>query len=145
MPRKRKGGAIPPDGRAPKPSGVGKLATRTDLSRPAGTQPVQSPTGLEYGAAKQIQQSQQAMPLPKAGTPGAKPVQAIPKGGFGEQLFAPSARPDEHITAGVTPQGQLDDEDRDELMDWLPLLAQIAPLNPTTQLLYERALNAIRS
>ena len=65
-------------------------------SRP--TQPVSAPTGLKYGQRKQLEEAQQAIPLPDNTSPQgggqAPPVQP-------PQVFAPTSRPGEPLTAGA--------------------------------------------
>lgn len=64
-------------------------------------QPVRAPTGLPYGEKQKLEQAQQAIPLP---------AQPSPQGGGqqqGEQpverpdVFAPTGRPSEPLTAGA--------------------------------------------
>lgn len=77
----------------------GNYANRTDK-----TQPVQAPTGLPYGESQELQQSQEAAPLPQAAPVdpweqvmgAAQQMEFSPVG-----LNAPSTRPDEPVTAGL--------------------------------------------
>jgi hypothetical protein len=68
-------------------------------------QPIKAPTGGRYGAAQELQQAQQAVPMAQqapAGQPNMQDVLAqaqafeMPVG-----LAAPTERPDEPITAGM--------------------------------------------
>ena len=77
---------------------------RTDML----AQPVKAPTGGKYGAAKQLQQAQQAVPLPQAGmTPAAPPVdmqQAMASAQAFQMpmgLTAPTTNPNEPLTHGL--------------------------------------------
>ena len=75
---------------------------RTDML----AQPVKTPTGGKYGAAKQSQQAQQAVPLAQQPT-GPAPVdmgQVLPQAQAFQMpvgLNAPTARPDEPLTHGM--------------------------------------------
>lgn len=74
------------------PSGPGKFSTRTDL-----------PPSKEYGERKQMEEIIQGAPTaktrgaadPKIGRPSNPMAEVTP-------LFAPSARPDEPITTGIS-------------------------------------------
>lgn len=62
-------------------------SNRTDLN--ANRQPVTAPTGLPYGQRQQLEQAQQAVPLPNVASDHVVP------------LSDPTARPEEPITAGL--------------------------------------------
>lgn len=83
--------------RAKKPSG-----NRTDLLT-AG-QPVSAPTGLPYGEHQQLTQSQQQVPLaaPQQMPPDVAAQQAAQQAPPPTQpIHAPTARPNEPLTAGM--------------------------------------------
>lgn len=71
-------------------------SNRTDLV----AQPVRTGTGQTYGDAKAQADAQRAMPLAggPAPIPGAPPEVEHPAIG---SLYAPTARPDEPVTAGI--------------------------------------------
>lgn len=87
MPRKTKGSG-------------GNYPNRTDL-----IQPVRTGTGMAYGQAQELQQSQQAAPLPQIEDPMAgmrAALQAAQQHPFQPvSLNAPSSRPNEPVTAGL--------------------------------------------
>jgi len=108
---------------APPVSGPGQFSQRTDQ---APGQPVRVPTGLPYGKAKQLEQAQQAVPLPASpgGTPppslGAGPAPTgpspipqrqqplgapLPPNSL-ELLSHPTQRPNEPVTAPSSIRGQ---------------------------------------
>lgn len=90
MPRKTR--------KQPGPSG-GAYENRTDLSIP--TQGVQTPTGLPYGQAQALEQSQQQQGV--AGDPYAKILAAAQAHSFQPvQINAPTERPQEPVTAGLS-------------------------------------------
>lgn len=105
----------------------GALSRRTD-GGPADTQAMQTLPGAAHGEAKEFAEISGGAPA--AGNPVPTP-QAIPLG-------APSARPDEPVTAGnplgdgVGPQGagielrSLDQQDSAALASQLPMLEYIA-------------------
>ena len=69
-------------------SGPGSLSRRTD-----GKQPVMNMAGGKYGEKKQLREMQQGAPMSQqASTPAAPKV---------TEMFAPTQRPDEPITAGM--------------------------------------------
>ena len=81
--------------------------TMTGPGQPNG-QAVMTPTGLPYGEAGQLQQAQQAQPVPQAPTQSAPPISAqdatsaaknfqMPNMG----LMNPSQRPNEPVTSGL--------------------------------------------
>ena len=59
----RSGGRIAPDGRSPKPKGVGKRARRHDLERPKT--PGLSDSSLQQGDVQALERGQSISPLPK--------------------------------------------------------------------------------
>lgn len=93
-------------------------ANRTDLLTPGpqGTppgqgqpngQPVQVPTGGAYGEAQQLQQAQQAVPLPQSAPSSTFDMQAAMAAAKNFQkpslgaLTRPTERPNEPVTAGL--------------------------------------------
>lgn len=73
-----------------------------------GTQPILVPTGGPMGQRQQLEAAQSAIPLPAAPGPGSPPSAAGPApGGEGPppverpDVFGPSQRPDEPLTAGA--------------------------------------------
>lgn len=69
----------------------------------AYSQPVQAPPGQRYGARKAQEDAQRAIPLPAGGgPPPAAPQQQAPAPPVPRpNVFGPSERPDEPITAGA--------------------------------------------
>lgn len=59
----KKGGRVPPDGRAPQPPGVGAQARRHDLEAPAT--PGLHGSDLQYGDVSRLEQAQQVAPIGK--------------------------------------------------------------------------------
>lgn len=89
MPRKRK----------TQPGEGGAYANRTDMAPP--TQAPAVPTGLPYGEAQASEQAQQQAPV--AGDPFAGILAAAQQAEFQPVgLNAPTERPDEPITAGLS-------------------------------------------
>lgn len=86
--------------RAKKPGGSGN---RTDLLA-APTQPIQVATGLPYGQHQQLAQEQAAVPL--GGGPINPVAQAMPAAQEHNftpvDLFGPTNRPNEPVTAGLS-------------------------------------------
>lgn len=77
-------------------------ANRTDLQS-GKPLPVQTPTGMQYGQGKALQDAQRAVPM--AGTSAPKPSPAAPVSNVGQPLptvplTAPTQRPNEPIMAG---------------------------------------------
>lgn len=80
-------------------------------SSPSPTQPIQTPTGLPYGEAGQLQQAQAAVPLPAGGAPppsagGGPPGDALTAARQFQMpampdLHGPTQRPHEPVTAGL--------------------------------------------
>ena len=93
MPRKPRGGG--------QPNGY---SNRSDLRE---TQPVQTPKNQPYGDRKKSEQAQQAVPLPNAAGQNnlmqraLQAAQADPRGAQAGAFAAPTAKPDEPLTAGV--------------------------------------------
>jgi hypothetical protein len=102
-------------------SGPGKLSRRTDGGAGSKSQPIRTPTGGDYGAATQIREAQQAVPLEAApstavgaggapSSPTTAPPSAPPVPGG---VFGPTERPNEPPTAGIagaqTPVPNTDD------------------------------------
>lgn len=93
--------------------------------RKSGEQPVRVPTGGDFGARKQLESMQQAIPLP-ATTGGSSPSPPTqPPGGGGAaplvdvqrpDIFGPTRRPDEPLSAGVVGPGGLLPDDPTELL-----------------------------
>lgn len=86
-------------------SGPGALSARTDGGP---TQPIRLAPGGPYGSRQDLAQQQRAAPLPdrQAATPsptpqGARRPAPSPLQGAGPDLFAPTRRPNEPITAGA--------------------------------------------
>lgn len=65
------------------------------------TQPVEAPTGLRYGERKQLEDSQRAMPLPDNTPSTATGTSGEPAPVSRPNVFAPSDRPGEPLTAGA--------------------------------------------
>lgn len=104
MPRGQgRGGYRKPDKPAPV-SGPGALSQRTD-GGPGDPQPIRLASGGKYGdrKASQAQQSAAPMaggsPLPQPAAGGGAPSPVSPPAPI--DAFAPTARPDEPITAGM--------------------------------------------
>lgn len=82
---------------------AGPYPNRTDLR---STQPVQVPTGLPYGDRQQLEQAQQAVPLPN-GPPQQPDVHPVLAGAqqmqppAGSMLAGPTTAPNEPLTAGI--------------------------------------------
>lgn len=66
----------------------GPMANRSDL---APGQPVRVPTGVPYGQAKQLEQAQQAVPLPAL---GGGPPPSAPQGGSQQPVPVQQPMPD---------------------------------------------------
>lgn len=80
----------------------------------AGTQPIRVPTDGDYGEAKQLEESQRAVPLPDNQAPAVAPggPPSLPAGGEGgtgqpeappvarPDVFGPSTQPNQAATAG---------------------------------------------
>jgi hypothetical protein len=79
-------------------SGPGKLSRRTDGGP---SQPIRHVTGLPYGQSQALDQTQAAAPMSMtaADVPSTPPASPSPPNIIG--LDAPSARPDEPVTAGA--------------------------------------------
>ena len=95
MPR---GGYRKPGNPAPV-SGPGKLSRRTD-GGPGSKQAMQQMTGGKYGENKALMEQQQGAALAGSPTPNPRvsaPTQQAPV----TPLFAPTARPEEPVTAGM--------------------------------------------
>lgn len=92
-----RGGYQKPNNPAPV-SGPGQLSRRTD-GGPGSKQAMQQMTGGKYGENKALMEQQQGAPL--AGSPTPNPRVAAPKQAPVTPLFAPTARPDEPVTAGM--------------------------------------------
>lgn len=93
-----RGGYQKPNNPAPV-SGPGKLSRRTD-GGPGSKQAMQQMTGGKYGENKALMEQQQGAPLAGSPTPNPRvsaPAQQAPV----TPLFAPTARPDEPVTAGM--------------------------------------------
>lgn len=139
MAERRHGGYRKPEKPAPV-SGPGKLSKRTD-GGPA--QKVRPMTGGPYGEGKELERLQQSAPMAAEG-PSA-PVKAAQSGPPREPVNvtpfnAPSAYPDEPVTAGApagagvgpeamgltSPMAQADLQDARRLLDYLPVLEFIA-------------------
>lgn len=64
-------------------------------------QPVDAPTGLRYGEKKQLEDAQRVVPLPDntttASPPSAAPTRQVER----PDVFAPTARRSEPLTAGA--------------------------------------------
>lgn len=81
--------------------------------RKSGEQPVRVPTGGDFGARKQLESMQQSFPLPATGGGSAPPAPAAAGGGGSAPMpmpmpvdvFGPTQRPDEPLTAGAGPEG----------------------------------------
>jgi len=86
--------------RAPTPGRT--YANRTDL----GSQPASAPPGLEYGARKRLLEAQGAQPMAGStsgavASRGGPPLAQRLAPGEVPSLDAPSAHPDEPVTAGL--------------------------------------------
>jgi hypothetical protein len=96
-----RGGMRTPRNPAPV-SGPGRLSRRTDGGPQQTTQPM---TGMAYGENVEFNEMQASAPL--AATPPAAAGRAAPMGAAGgsgfrsEPLFAPTAFPEEPVTAGA--------------------------------------------
>lgn len=109
-----------------------------------GTQPILLPTGGPQGQRQALQAAQQAVPLPAgpvgmAGGAQAPPPPDMPR----PDIFGPTARPDEPLTAGAAlgagpPNPGMLPEDPAEL---LRLLNTLYP-SPGTKRMMERFNNA---
>lgn len=109
-------------------SGPGRYSRRTD-----GKQPKRIASGGDYGEATEMNDLQSSAPM------GATPSAAQAAGGGAmpidpsglTPLDAPTARPDEPLTAGVdqygaVPPTQMDEATRDRLRSYLPTLLWLA-------------------
>lgn len=119
-------------------SGPGRLSRRTD-----GRQPNLTPTGMDYGDARDLHAQEAVAPMPQDSAPATPnipdqdPAQTAPPAQFqGAALMDPTQRPDEPITHGVDtgPGGG---------SDVMPLQAQPAfqAQGPMTQMLAQLAAN----
>lgn len=87
--------------RAPTPNT--NYANRTDLAR----QPASAPPGLEYGTRKRLMDAQRKVPMAGSATPrptasrGGVPLATRLAPGEVPSLDAPTAYPDEPVTAGL--------------------------------------------
>lgn len=81
--------------------------------RRSGEQPVRAPTGGNYGARRQLEAAQGAVPLPNNDPASTVPAATSGGGGGGRpaapvqapDVFAPTQRPGEPLTAGSGPEG----------------------------------------
>lgn len=112
--------------------------------RKSGEQPVRVPTGGDFGARKQLESMQQAFPLP-ATTGGGTP--SSPSAGGGgpvptevqrPDIFGPSQRPDEPVSAGAMGQVGLLPDDPAEFLR----AVYLAHPTPGVRRLLERAVRA---
>ncbi len=85
-----RGGKRTPDKPAPV-SGPGALSQRTDGGAGSDTQPLRTPTGGDYGAAKALTEQQQAAPLPVAGSGGGSATPSPVAGPLPENMALPAA------------------------------------------------------
>ena len=158
MPDKR-GGYRKPEKPAPV-SGPGKLSKRTDGGP---TQKIRELPGGKYGEGAEFRGLQQSAAMAGRETPGAptpeapagpppQPVETIPFG-------APSQKPDEPVTAGSEmgpgvgpaalglrdPQMQIDQEDAQRLLSYLPVFEYLATLPGSSQAMrsYVRQIKAL--
>lgn len=156
----KRGGYRKPEKPAPV-SGPGKLSKRTD-GGPA--QKIRPMTGGPYGEGKELEGLQAAAamagreapgaPTPQAPTEGPprQPVETIPFG-------APTQKPDEPVTAGSEmgpgvgpaamglrdPQMQIDQEDAERMVSYLPVLEYLSTLPGSSQAMrsYVRQIKAL--
>lgn len=130
MARGKKPGAV---------SGEGALARRTDLT-PAGSkgQPVRTPGGQDYGdkAASVAQQQAAPMAAGGGGAPPSGPAGAAGAGGSPlppMDVFGPTERPDESVTAGLDTAGLMNPDDPDMMLQLMyeqfphPSLGRLIP------------------
>lgn len=100
----RRGGYRKPSN--PAPVSNPRSGNRTDGG--AG-QPTRVPSGGPYGARQASEDQQAAAPLAGGSTPPATPEEGGPPGGSvpsgSPDLFGPTRRPNESITAGAMPVG----------------------------------------
>lgn len=151
MPRKRK---TPPDGRSnnggARSGQTGKpYPNRSDLR----AQAVRTAPGQQYGRAAEQARAQQALPLPQQPPPqpvgpgggapaGTPPPSWIPPSDT-PTFGAPSSRPDEPITAGMSfgpgrtpePMARPPDYVADDLVDRLRAYYQLMPTRELAELL----------
>lgn len=148
------GGPRQPTNPAPT-SGPGALSQRTD-----GTQPTMDMPNAAYGENKEFRQAQQGAPMPQQQQGAApddsqqgSPVDVMP-------MNAPSARPEQPVTAGIDSgagpgssalgllnEGQVDREDAQALMSYLPVLEELAnrpESAPSTRVAVRRIKAALR-
>lgn len=121
------GGRIAPDGRQPRPPGVGKTARRHDLE--AQPTPGLHNSDLQQGDVSMLENGQRVAPRPKKSQPSAAP-QSRGKAPARQQAPGPMQVPDpiefasQRVGGGVpapNEQGEIFDAER-----WRPLMAAIA-------------------
>lgn len=130
-----KGGPRTPANPAPV-SGPGALSKRTDGPQGGGSQPVRAPSGGDYGARKELEDMQQAVPLAASpgGDVGAPQPADITEGLVG--FDAPTQNPEEPVTAGAERGAgpglealglpNQPDEDAMQLIKYLPTFEHMA-------------------
>lgn len=64
-------------------------------------QPIRVPTGLRFGERQELEEAQRQIPLPDTTADTATAVSGEPAPVDRPDVFAPSERPDEPITAGA--------------------------------------------
>lgn len=114
-------------------SGPGALSRRTD-----GRQPKMTLSDAAYGEQAAYQQAESAAPMAQSPAPGVgqvQPFQPVDTSGL-TPMGAPSARPDEPITSGLSggpgagpalPQpGKMDPQTADKMKSYLPVLIALA-------------------
>lgn len=126
------GGYRAPQNPAPV-SGPGALSRRTDGG---ATQPVRVAPGGEYGSRQEMESIQSGAPMRGGGSTSPAASQApLPQP---TPLDAPTARPDEPVTAGMnsfpeTRPNQMDDNTRQRLQAAMPTLLWLASQPKTSE------------
>ena len=116
------GGYRAPNNPAPV-SGPGSLSRRTDGGPGSATQPIRRLPDAGYGESRDFEAQQAGAPVPSAEGPALIDSSGI------VPLDAPTARPDEPVTAGMVTgfePSTPDEEDASRLKSYLPVLKAIA-------------------
>jgi hypothetical protein len=90
----QQGGYRQPSNPAPV-SGPGSMSKRTDRG-----QPIRDPGGLPYGDNQDLRTTQGAAPMAAAGAQTGPARPSVPLAAMGPDLYAPTDRPGEPLTAG---------------------------------------------
>ena len=138
------GGYQKPSNPAPV-SGPGAMSKRTD------GQAAQYVSGLPYGEGQELMTTQQAAPM-SGSTPGTSGGGGVPLAQMSPDLFSPTDRPDEPVTAGanfgpgpgMATSGAQPGPTRDRLMAALPVYLRMAD-SPYASPEFKAFVNAVRS